>query len=97
MKNTKQYRKLNNLQVKAEKCLTREEAKKIIDKANKTQDKIGNQFTFLSIYICILKTIILIIYIYLKYFLFTQIQKYLILYDPDHYKNYIDLEIIFFD
>ena len=49
MKNTKQYRKLNNLQVKAEKCLTREEAKKIIDKANKTQDKIDNQFTFLSI------------------------------------------------
>tara|TARA_B100000674_G_scaffold442195_1_gene406380 strand:+ start:177 stop:350 length:174 start_codon:yes stop_codon:yes gene_type:complete len=42
MKNTKQFRKLNNLQVKAEKCLTREEAKKIIDKANKTQDKIGN-------------------------------------------------------
>ena len=40
MKNTKQYRKLNNLQVKAEKCLTREEAKKIIDKANKTQDRI---------------------------------------------------------
>ena len=40
MKNTKQYRKLNNLQVKAEKCLTREEAKKIIDKANKTQHKI---------------------------------------------------------
>ena len=40
MKNTKQYRKFNNLQVKAEKCLTREEAKKIIDKANKTQDKI---------------------------------------------------------
>ena len=40
MKNTKQYRKLNNLQVKAEKCLTREEAKKIIDKAKKTQDRI---------------------------------------------------------
>ena len=38
MKNTKQYRKLNSLQVKAEKCLTREEAKKIINKANKTQD-----------------------------------------------------------
>ena len=57
MKNTKQYRKLNNLQVKAEKCLTREEAKKIIDKANKTQDKIDKQFPFLSI-----------IYIYLNVF-----------------------------
>tara|TARA_Y100000589_G_scaffold224335_1_gene211917 strand:+ start:47 stop:220 length:174 start_codon:yes stop_codon:yes gene_type:complete len=41
MKNTKQYRKLNNLQVKAEKCITREEAKKILNKANKTQDKIN--------------------------------------------------------
>jgi len=40
MKNTKKYRKLYDLQVKAEKCLTREEAKKIINKANKTQDKI---------------------------------------------------------
>jgi len=40
MKNSKQYRKLNSLQVKAEKCLTREEAKKIILKANKAQDKI---------------------------------------------------------
>tara|TARA_Y100000589_G_scaffold172388_1_gene163642 strand:+ start:1832 stop:1960 length:129 start_codon:yes stop_codon:yes gene_type:complete len=40
MKNTKQYRKLNLLQVKAEKCSTREEAKKIINKANKTQEKI---------------------------------------------------------
>ena len=40
MKNTKKYRKLNVLQVKAEKCLTREEAKKIINKANKTQGKI---------------------------------------------------------
>ena len=43
MKNTKQYRKLNNLQIKAEKCLTREEARKIINKANKTQEKISNQ------------------------------------------------------
>ena len=43
MKNTKQYRKLNNLQVKAEKCLTREEAKKIINKANKAQNKIDIQ------------------------------------------------------
>ena len=41
MKNTKQYRKLNSLQVKAEKCLTREEAKKIINKANKAQSKIN--------------------------------------------------------
>ena len=42
MKNTKQYRKLNNLQVKAEKCLTREEAKKILYKVNKAQDKISS-------------------------------------------------------
>ena len=41
MKNSKQHRKLNNLQVKAEKCLTREEAQKIINKANKTQNKIN--------------------------------------------------------
>ena len=41
MKNTKQYRKLNSLQVKAEKCLTREEAKKILNKADKTQEKIN--------------------------------------------------------
>ena len=41
MKDTKQYRKLNNLQVKAEKCLTREEAKKILNKADKTQEKIN--------------------------------------------------------
>ena len=40
MKNTKQYRKLNSLQVKAEKCSTREEAKKIINKANKAQGRI---------------------------------------------------------
>ena len=40
MKNSKQHLKLNNLQVKAEKCLTREEAKKIINKANKTQERI---------------------------------------------------------
>ena len=46
MKNTKQFRKLNNLQVKAEKCLTREEAKKIIDKANKTQNRINKQIPF---------------------------------------------------
>jgi len=42
MKNSKQHLKLNNLQVKAEKCLTRKEAKKILIKANKTQDRINN-------------------------------------------------------
>ncbi len=42
MKNSKQHRKLNNLQVKAEKCLTRKEAKKIIIKASKAQNKITN-------------------------------------------------------
>ena len=41
MGNSKQHLKLNNLQVKAEKCLSREEAKKILVKANKTQDKIS--------------------------------------------------------
>ena len=41
MKKSKQHQKLNNLQVKAEKCLTREEAKKIILKAAKAQDKIN--------------------------------------------------------
>ena len=41
MGNSKQHIKLNNLQVKAEKCLSREEAKKILVKANKAQDKIG--------------------------------------------------------
>ena len=40
MGNSKQHLKLNNLQVKAEKCLSREEAKKILVKANKAQDKI---------------------------------------------------------
>ncbi len=42
MKNSKQHQKLNNLQVKAEKCLTREEAKKIITKAIKAQNKLSN-------------------------------------------------------
>ena len=42
MKNSKQHLKLNNLQVKAEKCLSRKEAKKILVKANKAQDKINN-------------------------------------------------------
>ena len=41
MNNSKQHQKLNNLQVKAEKCLTRKEAKKILVKASKTQDKIN--------------------------------------------------------
>ena len=36
----KQYRKLHSLSVKAEACLTREEAQKIIRKANKTQHKL---------------------------------------------------------
>ena len=40
MNKSNQHRKLNNLQVKAEKCLTRKEAKKIIEKASKTQNKI---------------------------------------------------------
>ena len=40
MKNSKQHLKLNSLQVKAEKCLSRKEAKKILDKVNKAQDKI---------------------------------------------------------
>ena len=42
MNNFKQHRKLNNLQVKAEKCLTRDEAKKILAKASKAQDKISS-------------------------------------------------------
>ena len=42
MKNLKQHQKLNNLQVKAEKCLSRKEAKKILHKASKAQDKINN-------------------------------------------------------
>ena len=41
MKNTKQHQKLNNLQVKAEKCLSRKEAKKILSKANKAQEKLS--------------------------------------------------------
>ena len=40
MKISKQLQKLKNLNVKAEKCLTRGEAKKIISKANKAQSKI---------------------------------------------------------
>ena len=41
MKISKQHQKLNNLQVKAEKCLSRKEAKKILVKAIKAQDKIN--------------------------------------------------------
>ena len=41
MRNSKQHLKLNNLQVKAEKCSTRKEAKKILHKADKAQDKIN--------------------------------------------------------
>ena len=41
MKNSKQHQKLNNLQVKAEKCSSRKEAKKIIFKAIKAQEKIN--------------------------------------------------------
>ena len=38
---TKQLKKLKNLNVKAEKCLTRDEAQKILTKANKVQSKIN--------------------------------------------------------
>ncbi len=41
MKNIKQLQKLKKLNVKAEKCLTREEAKKILIKATKAQSKIN--------------------------------------------------------
>ena len=40
MSNTKQLQKLKNLNVKAEKCLTRDEARKILAKASKAQNKI---------------------------------------------------------
>ena len=40
MKINKQLQKLKNLNVKAENCLSREEAKKIISKASKAQSKI---------------------------------------------------------
>ena len=40
MSNTKQLKKLKNLNLKAEKCLTRVEAKKILVKATKAQSKI---------------------------------------------------------
>ena len=41
MSNTKQLKKLKNLNIKAEKCLTRHEAKKILVKATKAQSKIN--------------------------------------------------------
>tara|TARA_Y100000589_G_scaffold223809_1_gene211322 strand:+ start:69 stop:197 length:129 start_codon:yes stop_codon:yes gene_type:complete len=41
MNNSKQHKKLNNLQVKAEQCISRKEAQKILSKANKTQNKIN--------------------------------------------------------
>ena len=41
MKNSKQLKKLKKLQLKAQKCLTRDEAKKIIIKASKAEDKIS--------------------------------------------------------
>ena len=41
MGNTKQLQKLKKLNVKAEKCLTRDEAKKILIKASKAQSKIN--------------------------------------------------------
>ena len=40
MKVSKQLQKLKNLNVRAEKCLSREEAKKIISKAKKAQNNI---------------------------------------------------------
>ena len=40
MKISKHLKKLKNLNVKAENCLSREEAKKIISKATKAQSKI---------------------------------------------------------
>ena len=41
MGKTKQLQKLKNLNVKAEKCLTRDEAQKILIKATKAQNKIN--------------------------------------------------------
>ena len=38
---SKQLKKLKKLNVKAEKCLTRDEAKKIINKAIKAQSKLS--------------------------------------------------------
>ena len=41
MSNKSQLQKLKNLNVKAEKCLTREEARTILKKATKAQSKIN--------------------------------------------------------
>ena len=41
MSNTKQLQKLKKLNVKAENCLTRDEAKKLLTKATKAQNKIN--------------------------------------------------------
>ena len=41
MKNLKQHNKLKKLQVKAENCLNRDEAKKILLKATKAQSKLS--------------------------------------------------------
>ena len=41
MKVSKQINKLKSLNVQAEKCSSREEARKIINKANKAQSKIN--------------------------------------------------------
>ena len=41
MSNKKQLQKLKNLNIKAEKCLTRDEAQKILLKATKAQSKIN--------------------------------------------------------
>ena len=43
MRISKQIQKLKNLNIKAENCLTRVEAKKIISKAKKAQSKITVQ------------------------------------------------------
>ena len=41
LNNIKHIQKLKNLNVKAEKCINRKEAKKILIKANKAQKKIN--------------------------------------------------------
>ena len=41
MSNKRQLQKLKDLNVKAEKCLTRDEAQKILTKATKAQSKIN--------------------------------------------------------
>ena len=41
MSNKKELKKLSNLNIKAEKCLTRDEARNILIKATKAQSKIN--------------------------------------------------------